>query len=106
VDDVDLLAAAIQAATVDSHFDLNGDQTVDHADLKWLVEENLNRPLPDVNLDGRFDSSDLVRLFQVGKYETGEPALWSEGDLNGDGRFGSDDLMLAFANGYDAGDDD
>ena len=61
-----------------------------------------DRTVGDVNDDDRFNSSDLVWIFQVGKYETEEPALWSEGDWNGDGRFNSNDLVLAFqAGGYE-----
>ncbi|MCA9200603.1 MAG: hypothetical protein KDA87_23850, partial [Planctomycetales bacterium] len=55
--------------------------------------------LGDSNLDGRFDSTDLVQVFTVGKFETGQPAIYSEGDWNGDGQFNSNDFVTAFANG-------
>ena len=48
----------------------------------------------DSNLDGAFDQRDLVEVFQVGKYETGQVANWSEGDWNGDERFDSADFVL------------
>ncbi len=53
----------------------------------------------DSNLDGIFDSSDLVQVFQFGRYETNQPALWSEGDWNTDGYFDTSDLVLAFQSG-------
>lgn len=57
----------------------------------------------DANRDGLFNSSDLVAVFQRGKYETGLPALWEEGDWNGDGQFSSADLLRAFQlGGYES----
>ena len=53
----------------------------------------------DSNRDGRFDESDLVAVFQAGKYETGEEAGWREGDWNRDEVFDSSDLVLAFKEG-------
>ena len=58
----------------------------------------------DSNLDGRFDSSDLVRIFQAGEYEDGIPfnSTWAEGDWNGDREFSTADLVFAFKYGnYD-----
>jgi hypothetical protein len=52
-----------------------------------------------VNLDGVFDSADLVFVFQRGGYESGESAGWAEGDWNGDGLFSSADIVLAFQDG-------
>jgi hypothetical protein len=53
----------------------------------------------DGNEDGQFDSADLILAFAAGKYETDEPAVWSEGDWNNDGRFDSTDLVLALSTG-------
>ena len=55
----------------------------------------------DSNLDGVFDSNDLVEVFQYGQYEAsiGGNASWADGDWTGDGDFGSSDLVLAFAAG-------
>jgi hypothetical protein len=53
----------------------------------------------DSNEDGQFDSADLILAFAAGKYETDEPAVWSEGDWNNDGRFDSADLVLALSTG-------
>ena len=38
---------------------------------KWAWYENLLTMIGDVNNDCRFDSGDLVRVFQSGKYEDG-----------------------------------
>ena len=39
----------------------------------------------DANLDGEFNSGDLVHVYEVGEYQTGKDASWSEGDWNNDG---------------------
>ena len=51
--------------------------------------------------DGQFGSEDLIRVFQVGKYEDGiaENADWTEGDWDGDQDFTSSDLIIAFQTG-------
>ena len=58
-------------------------------------------PAGDANFDGRFNSTDLVEVFQIGKYEDDTPgnAGWAEGDWNGDGDFTSSDLVMAFQDG-------
>ena len=38
----------------------------------------------DANGDGRFDQLDIQSVLQAGKYATGQPADWSEGDWTGD----------------------
>ena len=53
----------------------------------------------DANADGRFDQFDMAHVLKVGKYETDQPAIWSEGDWNHDGVFGSDDWVLALESG-------
>jgi hypothetical protein len=55
----------------------------------------------DANGDGRFDSGDLVLVFQAGEYEdaVAHNSSFEEGDWNGDGDFGTDDLVLAFQTG-------
>ena len=55
----------------------------------------------DVNADGKFNSSDLLTVFQSGEYED-DIALnstFEEGDWNGDGDFDSNDLVLALQKG-------
>lgn len=60
------------------------------------------RLIGDSNNDGLFDSSDLVSVFQAGKFEafqTGD-ATFNEGDWNFDGVFDSSDLVFAFQSGH------
>jgi hypothetical protein len=55
----------------------------------------------DSNLDGLFDSRDLVLIFQAGEYEdlvVGN-ASWADGDWNRDGDVTSADLVFAFQAG-------
>ena len=54
----------------------------------------------DANRDQRFDAIDLDVVIQVGKYRSGQPALWTEGDWNGDGRFDQLDLVFALQQGH------
>jgi len=53
----------------------------------------------DANLDGQFNSSDFLTVFQAGKYETGEFAGWAEGDWNDNAKFESGDLIEALQTG-------
>jgi hypothetical protein len=55
----------------------------------------------DSNLDGEFNSSDLVAIFQAGEYEDAivGNSSWVTGDWSGDREFGSSDLVLAFGDG-------
>ena len=57
-----------------------------------------SRSIGDSNGDGVFDSSDLIRVFQAGKYEddVDNNANFDEGDWNGDGDFDSSDMIAAF----------
>jgi hypothetical protein len=59
----------------------------------------------DANLDGIFDSGDLVHLFQLGEYEDQLVGNSSRvtGDFDGDGDFTSGDIVLAFQAGQYAG---
>ena len=57
----------------------------------------------DSNLDGVFDSGDLIDVFKEGQYEDtiALNSTWETGDWNGDGEFGTADLIVAFqAGGY------
>lgn len=55
----------------------------------------------DSNGDGRFDSNDLVQIFQTNEYEDEliGNSTWADGDWNGDGEFNTQDLILAFQEG-------
>lgn len=99
--DLGLLCDAIQAGAASSQYDLNGDGEVTLDDLVVLVRDLLRTSIGDANLDGQFDSADMVAVFQVGQYETGVPdsASWSGGDWDCDGQFTSGDMVFAFAQG-------
>jgi hypothetical protein len=101
VADIDLLCAAIKEGRFDRRYDLHADGTVDRLDLDLLVEGILRSSYGDANLDGRFDSSDLVQIFQRGEYDDTIPgnSTWADGDWDCDGEFDSSDLVLAFQRG-------
>lgn len=56
----------------------------------------------DANLDGFFDSSDLVDILALGEYEDDlvGNSHWLTGDFNGDEEFDSSDLIAALAEGW------
>ena len=66
-----------------------------------MVRRVVRTQCGDSNFDRRFDSSDMIKVFQGGKYEggSGSSAGWEEGDWNGDGRFDSSDMIFAFQQG-------
>ncbi len=102
-DDIDLLVGQVWAASPDPAFDINRDGLVDLGDHQTWVRQFKKTTIGDANLDRRFDSSDMVAVFVVGKYETGTAAGWAEGDWNGDRVFGTTDLVSAFQDGgYEA----
>jgi hypothetical protein len=97
-EDIDNLFAAIQSRVAQDAFDWNGDGTVSQEDATHLVKNVLKTSFGDANLDGVFNSADLVQVFQSGEYEdsVADNSNWSEGDWNGDRQFDSSDLVLAF----------
>lgn len=103
--DVDLLCAAIQS-TDDPRADLNQDEQIDQRDMEFLIGSVLHTTFGDANLDGRFDSTDLILVFAAGQYEDGVAgnSSWARGDWNCDGEFDSSDLIVAFSfGGYTGG---
>jgi hypothetical protein len=103
-EDFDLLAAEIRGNSVNPVFDLNLDTAVDASDRETWVIQLRGTYFGDSNLDGVFDSSDLINVFAAGKYESGETAGWAAGDWDGNGLFDSTDLIVAFADGgYEQG---
>ena len=94
--DIDLFCAAIHDG--DQRFDFTDDGELEFYDLEFYVRQRLGTNFGDANLDGLFDSSDLVAVFQAGLYEDDLPgnAGWATGDWNCDGEFDSSDLVVAF----------
>jgi hypothetical protein len=103
---IDELFAAIRSGIHPAELDLTGDGIVDSADVDTLVRDILMSDYGDADLDGEFNSSDLVRVFQQGHYEDGIAGNsgWADGDWNGDGEFDSADFVKAFqAGSYERG---
>lgn len=104
VTDVNLLNGEIASETGNLIFDLNADMLVDAEDLQLWAKELRRTWFGDANLDGEFNSADLVAVFVAGKYEIDQEAGWDEGDWTGNRRFGSEDLVAAFRDGgYEQG---
>ena len=99
--DLDLQAVAINAASNALAFDLTSDGLVDTDDRDRWIEELRMTWYGDANLDGEFNSGDLVSLFSAGEFEDAIAlnSIWTTGDFNGDGDFDSSDLVAAFADG-------
>ena len=85
----------------DQQFDLTGDGTVDQRDLDQLVSELIGTSFGDANLDGVFNSNDLVIVLQLAEYEDGivGNSNWGEGDWNCDGDADTQDIVMAFIGG-------
>ena len=124
--DVDLVADFLQFAEdlesqplwfhalTDHRFDLNNDTLIDQEDIRVWAHDIKHTWLGDADLDGEFNSGDLVQALTTGKYESAakdhvfgrliDPAGWSEGDWNADNEFTSADLVVALADGgYEQG---
>jgi hypothetical protein len=99
--DIDALSAEARAGTNTTRFDLNNDAKVDDKDRTVWVETLKRTYFGDANLDGEFNSGDLVGVFQVGEYEdaTAMNSTWSDGDFDGSGDFDSTDFVSAFQGG-------
>ena len=104
VTDINMLNAAVHDMNHAAEFDLNGDKQVDAADLTVWVRDLKGTWFGDADLNGEFNSSDLVSIFREGKYDFDVDAGWQQGDWNGDLRFDSSDLVQAFRDGgYEQG---
>ena len=101
LDSSDIDALAIAQHSDDPKFDLNRDGAVNGDDHQYWVEELKQTYFGDANLDGEFNTNDLVQVFQAGKYEKpiAHHASWSEGDWNGDSLFNTSDMVAAFQGG-------
>ena len=99
--DIDRLTLAIQNEQTDPAFDLNNDGNVDRADHENWVHDRAQTIYGDSNLDGRFNTNDLIKVFQFGQYEDTieRNSTWTSGDWNGDLEFDSTDLVAAFKDG-------
>ena len=106
VADIDQLTRIATSGTNEAYYDLNGDQLVDFDDRSFWVKDLKHTWFGDANLDGEFNSGDLVAVFAAGEYQDNIPlnSGWATGDWNGDGDFTSVDFVEAFADGgYEQG---
>ncbi len=104
--DIDLLSVEVKDRTNARGFDLTGDDAVDREDRTTWVNQLKETYFGDANLDGEFNSGDLVEVLSSGHYEDESAAnsRWSTGDWNGDQEFDSADFVVAFAaGGYESG---
>ena len=99
--DLNAICSAIAAGNAEPVYDVNQDNAVDRLDVEYLLSE-LGSDIADVNLDGRFDSADLVTIFSAGQYDRGASieVTWTTGDWNCDGVFDSSDLVAAMQVGH------
>ncbi|MCA9169715.1 MAG: hypothetical protein KDB23_18705 [Planctomycetales bacterium] len=103
--DIDYLIQGIRNGT-DLVLDLNDDALVNSNDLAFWISELKRTYFGDANLDGVFNSTDLVEVFNSGEYEDDvvSNSTWGEGDWNADGDFTTRDMVLAFQDGgYEQG---
>ena len=98
VDDVDSLCTAIRASELTDATDLNRDGNTSIEDLDFLISTVFGTTAGDANLDGVFNSQDLVLVFRENTFEDGidNNASWISGDWNCDGNFTTFDLVVAF----------
>lgn len=106
VRDVELLQRAARGEINDSVFNVDGSLQTDQQDIAYWLHDIRQTWYGDTDLDGVFDSLDLVQVFIVGEYEDGVDgnSTWGEGDWDGDGDFTTLDFVIAFQDGgYEAG---
>ncbi|MCA9213060.1 MAG: tandem-95 repeat protein [Planctomycetales bacterium] len=101
VEDIDILCSAVQHGDTDSRFDIDGSGSINGVDFDYLIEAVIGTSIGDSNLDGQFDSGDLVLVFKANEYDDGviRNSTWAEGDWDCTGDFDSGDLVNAFAFG-------
>ncbi len=102
--DIDMLTTQVAGMMNPAEYDLNGDSVVDAQDINVWVKDLFHSWIGDANLDGEFNSGDLVAVLATGTYEADVDSVWTSGDFNGDARTNSSDLVAALADGgYELG---
>jgi hypothetical protein len=102
--DIDDLTTQVVGGSNPAAYDLNADALVNSVDMSVWVKDLFNSWIGDANLDGQFNSGDLVSVLASGTYEADIDSVWTTGDFTGDGRTDSSDLVAALADGgYEAG---
>lgn len=102
--DINDLTTQSAGGTNPAKYDLTGDAAVNNADVQRWVKDLKKSWIGDADLNGEFNSSDLVAVLAAGKYEVDTASVWADGDFNGDGRTNSGDLIAALSDGgYEQG---
>jgi hypothetical protein len=55
-------------------------------------------PVGDVNMDGKTDFADIIRLARAGKYNTNQPANYTDGDIDYTGKVDVFDVVTLLSN--------
>lgn len=104
--DINSLSAQVRAGSNNASFDVNNDQLVNDTDREVWVNQLKKTYFGDANLDGEFNTTDFVSVFQAGQYEdtVSGNSVWETGDWNGDAEFNTGDFITAFqAGGFEQG---
>jgi hypothetical protein len=102
--DIDDLTVQVAGGQNPPAYDLDGNSLVDEQDIRVWVKDLFKTWIGDADLNGMFESSDLVTVLASGTYEVDVDSVWSTGDFNGDRRTTSSDLVAALADGgYELG---
>ena len=105
-DFIDQLAAAVRNNDQSHEYDFDSNGEVNARDLVHYVEKELDTFIGDSNLDGEFNSADIVHVMRIAEYEdeVSGNSGWVSGDWNGNGDFESDDWVFALSKGnYEQG---
>ncbi len=99
--DIDATCQSIRDGIYHGPFDQNADRRLTVGDVDLYIETHFNSAAGDANLDGVFDSTDLVQVLQANEYEDDIEgnSTWAEGDWNCDGDFDAHDLIRALQTG-------
>lgn len=99
--DIDALTGRVLSGDYDATYDVNDDHVLDGQDRRVWVNELAFTYFGDSDLNGVFNTGDLIHVFQYGHYDDDLVANsgWEHGDWNGDREFSSGDLVVAFQDG-------
>ena len=97
-EDITVFCRGYRSQSDSPHFDLDGDGRLDDSDRDRLIRDIFQSDYGDSNLDGIYNSSDLVLVFRAGQYEDNVAlnSTWQTGDWDCDGDFGTSDLVFSF----------
>jgi hypothetical protein len=98
VRDLDFLAERMRDRAPDPRFDLNRSGHVSSNDYRYWVNKLAGTYIGDANLDGEFNSADLVQVLASDEYRDTKQrnSTWSTGDFDGDREFDQQDIRYAW----------